>query len=232
MEDAERAEDFNSQNGKLSISAFDRGASGDVRITLSDGSSFFAPESFVYDEKLSIGTTLDPTECRRLQLGAEVARAYRKALDLLAGRDHSAFLLRRKLMLRRFSGEAIDEALVRCRESGALDDERFAVHWVQSRIRRHPEGRVRLLAGLMKNGVHRTLADKVINRTVTSDVEQELAKQAAQKLLRKKSLKREKLLASLAARGFSYGMIRAVLETIDPDTNDLDTSELDTTGEH
>jgi regulatory protein len=214
MDNVEHEESFNSPNGKLSIIAIDRGASGDMRVTLSDGSSFFITESVLFEQKLHVDSIIGQSEYSRLVSLSEINKTWRKALDLLSRQDHTAYNLKRKLLSRGFSKAAVEEAVEMCRRSGSLDDERFAEFWIQSRMKRHPEGYRRLYAGLMKNGVDRELAVGVLSRIVTDEIEQEAAQRAALKLMRNKSMVPKKLISSMMSRGFNYSTIKAAMDAI------------------
>lgn len=185
-----------------------------MRITLSDGSSFFIPESVLFEQKLHVDSRIGQSEYNRLLSRAEINKTWRKALDLLSRQDHTAYNLKRKLLSRGFSENAVTEAVEMCCRSGALNDERFAEHWVQSRIMRHPEGYRLLYAGLLKNGIGRELAVDVLSRIVTEEIELEAAQRAAQKLMRKKSMVHKKLISSMMSRGFTYSTISAAIEEI------------------
>ena len=185
-----------------------------MRISLSDGSSFFISDSVLFELKLHVDSRIDRFEHNRLLSLSEINKTRRKALDLLSRQDHTAYNLKRKLLSRGFSENAVAEAVEMCRRSGALNDERFAEYWVQSRMKRHPEGYRRLYAGLLKNGVGRELAVEVLSRIVTEELEQEAAQRVVRKLMRNKSMVHKKLISSMMSRGFTYATTKAAIDAI------------------
>jgi len=76
----------------------------------------------------------------------------RRALDLLARREHSRLELERKLGARGFDDEAIGVALDDLERSGALAGERFAESFIRSRASKG-QGPVRVRAELAARGV-------------------------------------------------------------------------------
>jgi SOS response regulatory protein OraA/RecX len=60
--------------------------------------------------------------------------------------------------------------------------------------------------------VKREVAEQVVNGFVTAGVEHEIAVKALEKLRRQGVTEQEKLMTKLRARGFSYPLIRQVLQ--------------------
>ncbi|MDX1384343.1 MAG: RecX family transcriptional regulator, partial [Thermoanaerobaculia bacterium] len=75
--------------------------------------------------------------------------AYRKALQLLARRPHFEREIRRKLEARGFDVAVCEDVVSRLSEEKLLDDERAAVGFVESKLRRGPVGSRRLRADLV-----------------------------------------------------------------------------------
>jgi regulatory protein len=84
--------------------------------------------------------------------GFEVADCKRRALDLLARREHSRLELERKLAARGFAAEAVAVALDDLERSGALAADRFTDSFVRSRAAKG-QGPVRIRAELAERGV-------------------------------------------------------------------------------
>lgn len=74
-------------------------------------------------------TTISASPCpdspMSTDIGTEILRAKKTAYNILAYADNTETALRRKLAQRGFSGEAIDAAVEKMRESGALDERRM-----------------------------------------------------------------------------------------------------------
>lgn len=76
----------------------------------------------------------------------------KKALDLLARREHSRLELRRKLSARAYSRNIIDGVLDDLEVDGLLEEARFVESFIRTRIGKG-QGPTRIQAGLMQRGV-------------------------------------------------------------------------------
>ncbi|POR00968.1 hypothetical protein AU468_08845 [Alkalispirochaeta sphaeroplastigenens] len=91
------------------------------------------------------------------------------ALDFLARRDHSQAELRRKLLARGFSREAVEETLRHVRDASWQSDLRFARSWIRSRMSGRGTSRNALLAGLASRGVDRKTASRALEEHEEED---------------------------------------------------------------
>lgn len=173
-----------------------------------EGSSFFIPPAVAQELSLKDGQTVSGEELHKLQDRCLSWQARSKAVELLARREHSRRELEQKLIQRGYSQETISRVLDGLEERGYLDDRRFAESWVGSRIRRKPEGKRKLASGLAAKGVHREIIEEVLQGVDT----RQLLTAAYEQLEGKAGGDREKLLRSLAARGFAYQEIRRFFE--------------------
>jgi regulatory protein len=131
-----------------------------------------------------------------------------KMLDLQGRREHSAHELARKLIQRGYESALIDEALNEFRETGYVDDRRFARSFVESRLRRRPEGRAALSARLFQRGVDRRIIDDVLDELFDEEAESEALSRAFEKVKARTS-DPEKQIAKLMRKGFSYPSVMA-----------------------
>lgn len=154
------------------------------------------------------------------------------ALWLLAKRAYTAYALQEKLVLRaekftKFSPEetnsTVNQVLTRLKELSYIDDLRFCARFVEERSRFRPRGRYGLTQELLKKGI--------LKRTIDEFWESEEGKvfdetTLAKKLLEKRGLNtnldfndyenKQKIYRFLAAKGFSVGTIRNVLDRTVP----------------
>jgi len=187
-----------------------RGASGDGWYAFpEEGSSFYIPPSIAQEFSLEDGMVLTGEIFSELAERCCYWQAMKKAVELLARREHSRKELGDKLKQRDFPGETVSSVLHALEQRSYLDDRRFAESWVRTRLRKKPEGRRRLASGLASKGVSRETAEGVLDGI---DFDRVLA-QAGEQLKSRSKKSREKLIRSLAARGFSYGEIMRFLES-------------------
>jgi len=107
-------------------------------------------------------------EPRRLDAG----RLWEYALKSLAGRAHSTGELREKLRRRAERVADIDDVLARLKESGYLDDRRYAESFAAARLSTEKFGRTRVLQDLRQRRVAPALAERTVHQ-VYQDVNEE-----------------------------------------------------------
>lgn len=136
---------------------------------------------------------------------------YNKALDLLSRRPHFRRELAAKLASRGYEDEEIDTALDRLEEKGFVDDAKAARDFVDSRSRREPVGRLRLLAELGRRGAPEDAAREAVDALYPDD-DRSLAAEAAGRWRRRNPGKDGPALGRyLERRGFSRRAIVSVL---------------------
>jgi len=214
-----QGEDSSSPNDNLKLVQADRtGTTGErIKLQFSDGSCFFVSDADLREQGLHAVELLPDLELseaviRGLKHSSAVRLVRDKALDLLSRAPHTVFSLRMKLLKRGHNTRTVGEVLESLSEQGYLDDSGFAEDWVRSRIERRPEGRALLIAGLLRKGVAREVAEGSVNRYLTPELEQENAFRALEKLRRSGETDPSRLKSKLRARGFSYPLIRRTLE--------------------
>ncbi len=214
MDKEAQGENSSSQNVKLSIlKIIRRGArSGKAELLLSNGSSFFISQKMVLQNNLEAGISLSELQADELKIRAEYILAKKKALELLGSREHSVYQLKQKLIQREFSLENVNKILVELQEEGALSNFRFMEIWLSGRLRRHPEGYRSLFAGLVKAGISpEEVRSYLIPFLEELDIDTILS-EAAEKIMRKSNITREKMIRALKNRGFEYSSIIKFVE--------------------
>lgn len=148
------------------------------------------------------------------------AKAYDKAVGFLAIRPRSVEEVRQRL--RRYGSQQkeslaevhIEWVIDRLLEEGYLNDEEFARYWVEQRNQFKPISPRALGFELRRKGI----ADPIIEETVAGSADAELAaaQAAHSQIWRWRGLDeesfRKKMAAFLQRRGFSWGVVREVLE--------------------
>jgi regulatory protein len=138
--------------------------------------------------------------------------AYQKAVQLLGSRPHFRRELQAKLAQRGFPPEEIEEALDRLTGQGYLDDRRTAAGFVEHRLSRNNEGRLRLRAELEKRGAPAEAIADALAAVPEDDLEP--AREAAERWQRLHPRGEPAALARhLARKGFSRRAIFALLKT-------------------
>jgi regulatory protein len=162
----------------------------------------------------SPATRLTPEEVR--------ARAFQRAVKLLAAKPRSVAELRERLLERCSSKAVVETVIARLREYGYLDDEKFAVGYASSKIRQQPIGRRRLEQSLAQKKVDRAVADEALDQVFAETSEEELLDRAVTKRVRlrgrpKTRAEAKSLFDYLLRQGFPFELVgdkvRAVSRT-------------------
>jgi regulatory protein len=193
-----------------------KGAGGEtVRVHLSDGSSFMVHGEIAEREAIRADRELTADEIASLKTRSEIVFARQGALNLLSRSPQTRKGLLQKLRLRGFSEDAARCAVSRMIELGYIDDRSYAESWVSARLDSRAEGWKALSKGLVQRGVPRAVADEVVSRLCTDEVELEKARRLVSGLPPRKAA------ARLTARGFRSRTIgRALREHRGPDPED------------
>jgi regulatory protein len=150
-----------------------------------------------------------------------VPTCYDKAVQLLAARPHFRRELQVKLAKRGFPPEEIEEALDRLAGHGYLDDRKTALSFVEQRLSRNTEGRLRLKAELEKRGAPPEAISEALAALVPDDDLQPARETAARWTRLHPRGNGGALARHLARKGFSRRAIVAALQER-PGEEDLD----------
>ena len=196
-------------------------AAGELnRIELSDGSLFsfricYLPPELLANPDIGEGKEINSAEEEAFRFAAECLRAEKSALRLIAMAEQCSFGLTRKLERRKFSPACISAVVSRLCELKLIDDRRFALLWIESRLRlvRSPR---RLLSSLCGRGIDRDDAEAALKAVLDEETELALLTRFAKKRLRKAGRKGEEgerpLKYLLRSEGFSPQAIKQFLD--------------------
>lgn len=179
-----------------------------VRVTTSAGTVYTVPADRLLGLGLVEGGSLDVERATRLADAADEEGALRAGLSSLRRRPFARHDLGRRLRRRGHPGPAVDRALGRLEVMGLLDDQQFALNYVQTRASRG-RGPARLKRDLLTLGVEGKIIDQALSQCWPSgepeaDVPHALASNRARQLgPLPLQTKRRRLLAFLARRGFT-----------------------------
>lgn len=191
-----------------------RGAS--VRIQVAGHPYCTVPAEVAEAERLRVGDIIDDARHERLSHAADAEAAFRTALRALEGRAYARTDLARRLVRKGHPRGAVDGAMERAASLGLLDDAAFARTYVETRSARG-RGPARLVRDLMVMGVERSLIDGAIAAHWPDGLDEAevplalLTRRAAQLADLPPAVRRRRLLAYLARRGYRGRTVSAVV---------------------
>ncbi|MDX2076515.1 MAG: RecX family transcriptional regulator [bacterium] len=175
--------------------------------------------------KLKKGQVLTDAQITDLRSDDEVNKAYDHAVFFLGYRPRSTAEVRKNLVDKAYSDEAIDASIEKLVAQGYLDDEAFARYWVTNRSEFKPRGARALRSELRQKGI----ADAVISLVLEEQDTHDDAYRAAQTKARRYQGKsraefKHKVGQFLARRGFDYRISETVIvqlieEIVEEDPN-------------
>jgi len=191
-------------------------------IYLDDKFAFSLSEQSLVDSGICVGQELTQKEVDQVINKEQKVKALDKAFLWLGIRPRSRFEIKQKLKEKGFDEEVIKKTIKKLKELNYLDDEKFARAWVEDRKLNQPKGRYFIYSELKQKGVNKEIIEKVLDETYSKEEEFELALKLAKK--KKAALKNlepynlyQKLANYLIQKGFSWGMVKEVWETIEGD---------------
>ncbi|HEX8920939.1 MAG TPA: RecX family transcriptional regulator [Pyrinomonadaceae bacterium] len=140
-------------------------------------------------------------------------RTFQRAVKLLAAKPRSVAELRERLLEKEWTtAEIVEAVLLKLREYGYLNDERFAFGYASYKVRQKPVGRQRLQRDLQLKKVDRETADEALRLVFEETPEEELIDRAIEKRTRLRGLPQTRaetksLFDHLLRQGFSYELV-------------------------
>ncbi len=192
-----------------------------MSIFIDDAFAFGLHQDIVVKYRLGTGQYLSAEEQRELVEADQVVRAKGKALDYLAHKPRTETEVRRKLQQKDYAPSVVHAVIDQLMERGYLDDESYAFEYVQRRFSHKGYGPVRLQAELKRRGIDRTLAEQAIEALFETEDQLAAARQKAEarwpRIAREDDprKRRDKLYRYLRRRGFTYDVIRQVIDEMD-----------------
>lgn len=188
---------------------------GVVRITLLSGDTLAVPRALFRLHPLKVSDTVDVEAYWQKCAKDEYTLGMEKAVRALTARERTQKELERSLLRAGYRPDTTRRIVDYLAERRYVDDERYAMQLVQARQRKHSAHRI--AQSMQQKGIARETVEAVLEQHVTDDVQQELIDDLARKYLRrhpdiKTPQERQKAIASLVRRGFSYDMAREALQ--------------------
>jgi regulatory protein len=182
-----------------------------------DGDFAFAVhQDVLIKHRLLKGESIDPQRLEEALRDDERQSAYLRALRYLTSRQRTVKEIERYLARHKYEPAIVEEVVIRIKEQGYIDDERFSKALAEERLAAHGKGKRWIKQELLRKGIDRTLVQETLSG-IEENSELESASEIARKRWKTMSGKgdakdgRRKLAAYLARRGYSSGVIYAAV---------------------
>ena len=166
----------------------------------------FWAENYIKD-----GTEINEKEWKNLFEAVQYRKAVNKAADLLSRRDHSVKELRDKL-IRTVDPQSADKAIEKMLEFGYLDDEKYAKSLIKYLVDTKHYSVSHVRQECFKRGIDRDIVQQFLDEDEPDNVSNALALiEGKYRMKLSQENGREKVIAALMRKGFSYGDIKSAL---------------------
>lgn len=199
------------------IISHNKGRGKKIHLLIDDEYQITTDIDFWAEHYIKDGTEIDDEQWQNLVDQINYKKAIDKCYDLLSRRDHSVKELKTKL-LRTVDESNAKRAIDKMLDLGYLDDERYAAVLVKHLLENKKMSQNFIKQEMFKRG----LSSEIINNTL-EDFEIDNSSSAAELILRKYKNKlnieggKDKVIAALMRKGFSYSDIRTAFDMIEND---------------
>ena len=188
-----------------------------VNVFVNKKYSFSLDVTQLVDLKLKVGAKISEEELAEYKKLSEFGKLYQRTLEWVLVRPRSekeAFdYLYKKIYEKKLDNNYINKIIERLKNKKYLDDEYFAEYYVENRFVKKGISTRRLKMELMKKGIKKEIIEKVLGDSVRND-EDEILKIIAKKRARYDD---EKLIQYLCRQGFSYELVRNLVQSYGKD---------------
>ena len=192
-----------------------KGRGSKIHLLLDDEYQITTDVNFWAENYIKDGTDITQEEWNSLVDKINYRKAFNKCADFLSRRDHSVRELREKL-LRTVDEVSAEKAIERFEELGYLDDEKFARNYAEHLFKNKNYSNNHVKQELYKKGISRDIVAEIIEDSEIDSVESIITiinKKYYSKLNAENG--KEKVVAALMRKGFSYGDIKAAFNRIE-----------------
>ena len=157
---------------------------------------------------LSVGQILSDEKISALLAADHENSAMQRAIEFISYKSRTSEEVRSKLQVSGFDEDLIEKTIFKLSENGVLNDEEYAVQWVEDRLRLKPRSKRMLVYELRKKGI----SDELIQSAVEDVDDYHSAYVIAESRLYRyvqlpKFEFRNKLGSYLAGKGYSFEVI-------------------------
>lgn len=200
------------------VTSIERQKKRDNRVSIFVDGTFFVglTDSQLIDFDIYKGKKISQEELDKIKYQSNYGKIKDKAISLISIRPRSKKELKDKLILKKYELNLIDKVIRQLEKDKLLDDKIFAKQWVYHRTEFSGLGKRRIELELFKKGVDQNIAKKEVLKIADTQQFDKAFDLASKKypLLKDedKYKKREKLSAFLARKGYSWDIIKKVLD--------------------
>jgi SOS response regulatory protein OraA/RecX len=203
-----REEDSSSRRDKIVILEIKILKKNQIQVYC-DGSDFIFDAEILSSVSLHAGDEISSLRFEEITLLSDKIKVRRYALSLLSRQRHTRKKLQDKILRLKANKAVVCEVLDELESLNLIDDSAYARDWLSIRMQNHPEGKNHLYLGLLKKGINKNIAQRLVAELVTFSAELDAANRLLDRNIIKKRNPRD-LYTEFKKRGFSNEVIREI----------------------
>lgn len=165
--------------------------------------------SLVAAGRFKVGDRIDAETVMQLQAGQNRREAHQSALRFLGVRDRSTLEIRQKLKRQGYDEGVIDHVLQDLIDKNYVNDQAFAINWVNHRMKISPRSLRLIRQELKQKGVSQERIEAAVIRVEEHELAMACIHRKRRRWRRFAGRERTfKMLAHLSHKGFSYDVSR------------------------
>lgn len=193
-----------------------------VSVFVDDEYSFSLHAEIIYKFGIKVGTEITPDFMETVGKVEEQKKANNYAMTLISKAFKTEKQIVDKMKQKDFEQEYIDKAISMLKEYKYIDDTLFAQSYVSDSVNFTKMGKNKIKNKLYQKGVDKDTINDTLNSLVNDDQQFEAALEIAKKKYRTiretdKRKKNQKMTSFLQYRGFSFDIIKKVLNELNND---------------
>lgn len=201
-----------------------------INLFLDDEFAFGLHEEILFNARIRVGDSLDPTTIELLKSHEEYKLAKDKALRLVSYRLRSKKELRMYLLEKEFDPAVVDNVLLELQTTGIVNDRKFAAAFIHDSLLRKPTGKNMLFHKLRLKGIDRAIIEEILSETLPAEEEHAMAYTTAMNILKRYQTSRksippeqqqQRVAQYLVRRGFNWNTITPVLKKMFQSKNEI-----------
>lgn len=198
-----------------------------VSIFIDDSYGFALHAELVYKYNLKVGTELDLAFINEIAKVEEQKKANNYALTLLSKSFKTEKQIKDKMKTKGFEEEYINSAISMMKNYGYIDDSKYATSYVTDTMSFTKMGKNKIKNKLYEKGVDKDIINETLNELIDDEQQFDAALALGSKkynTIREtdKRKKNQKLTSYLQYRGFSFDIIKKVLNELNSEFFDSD----------
>jgi regulatory protein len=154
----------------------------------------------------------------RLESEQSIEKAKSTAMHILSYRARTEHQLKMALRKKQYNEEVIESICDFCKQYGWLNDEQFALRYIENKMKHQAKGKQWIIQSLMQKGIAKSTIDQAFLKISDTDEFEQLCEYIKKKNFfyeKTDQQRRQKIFHHLIRRGYTIDLISKAFQDID-----------------